>query len=196
MSKENKKPIIKKWWFWAIIVILVFSAIGSEGANDNNTTQENIEAVKEDTSAVEENTKEDTEVEEVEAEVTEAESNDDKEALKAAIKDKERLVWHGDVRNDVTGNWRLATFASSNPLQTFALEYYKAFFESNDEIHAVINKNEKVTGKISLLTSDLIDVTIHEYIDKEENDAKMLFNGNVLKEYWITISDGSIEEIR
>lgn len=36
---KNKKPIFKKWWFWAIIVVL-FIAIGTSG---NDTSTENVE---------------------------------------------------------------------------------------------------------------------------------------------------------
>lgn len=196
MPNKSKKPIIKRWWFWAIIVVLFFAILGLDDANDNNTAQDTVEGVKEETPTVEEAAKEDTKVEESEAETTEAETKDDKELLQEAIKEKESLVWRGDVRNDVTGNWRLATYASGNSLETFAAEYYKAFFESDDEIHAVIDKNAGVTGNISVLFSNIIDVTLHEYIDKEENDAKVLFGGRVLKEYWINLTDGSIEEIQ
>lgn len=40
---KNKKPIFKKWWFWAIIVVVLISAIGNSGddADKDVTTGEN-----------------------------------------------------------------------------------------------------------------------------------------------------------
>lgn len=43
MSEKTKKPIFKKWWFWAIIVIIVIGALGSGGERETpsaNTKQE------------------------------------------------------------------------------------------------------------------------------------------------------------
>lgn len=31
---RNKQPIFKKWWFWAIVVVVVFGAIGSRGSGE------------------------------------------------------------------------------------------------------------------------------------------------------------------
>ncbi|MFL1676181.1 DUF4352 domain-containing protein [Paenibacillus dendritiformis] len=31
-----KKPIFKRWWFWLIVVIVVFAAIGSQGNKEGN----------------------------------------------------------------------------------------------------------------------------------------------------------------
>lgn len=124
--------------------------------------------------------------------VDETNSNDE---LKKTIEDTYGLVWCGNVRNDVTGNWRLSEYSSSESLEAFALDYYNAYFENDKEIHAVINMTNKVTGKISAM-GDTITVTLHEYINGEEHDAKELFGGAVLKEYWITKSTGEIEEIQ
>lgn len=30
---KNKKPIFKKWWFWLIVVVFIFGAIGSGGSD-------------------------------------------------------------------------------------------------------------------------------------------------------------------
>ena len=35
---KNKKPIHKRWWFWAIIVVLILSAIGGGGSKDKDGT--------------------------------------------------------------------------------------------------------------------------------------------------------------
>ena len=128
--------------------------------------------------------------------VEETTANDEKAELKNALKDKESLEWFGDVRNDKTGNWRLAQYSSADSLETFAADYYHAFFESDDEIHAVINRSLNVTGRVSVIMDDTLDITLFDYVDKEEHDADMLFTGTLLKEYWVTISTGEIEEIQ
>ena len=35
-SKSNKKPIFKRWWFWAIIAVFVLACIGSLSNNHSN----------------------------------------------------------------------------------------------------------------------------------------------------------------
>lgn len=99
------------------------------------------------------------------------------------------------VRNDVTGNWRIATIAENIQIQDYALDYYKEYFQSDKEIHAIVNITLKTTTKLSVI-GDSIYVTIHEYVDKEEHDAKILFSGMVLKEYIIDMKSGKVEELR
>ena len=69
--------------------------------------------------------------------------------------------------SDVTGNWRVATIAENIEMQDYALDYYKEYFESDDEIHAIVNFNYKTTTKISVI-GNLLDVSVYEYVDKEE----------------------------
>ena len=97
-----------------------------------------------------------------------------------------------NVRNDVTGNWRIATIAENIEMQDYALDYYKEYFKSDDEIHAIVNFNYKTTTKISVM-GNLLDVSVYEYVDKEEHDAKLLFSGKLLKEYRRTADDGDID---
>ena len=123
-------------------------------------------------------------------------SVDQKEELKDALKKKESLVWFGDVQNDVTGNWRLAEYSESDSQESFAIDYYKAFFEDDKEIHAVINMTTRTTACLSMIDSNIIDVTIHDYIEGEEHDAKALFGGDVMKEFWVYIDSGKIEELK
>ena len=42
----------------------------------------------------------------------------------------------------------------------------------------------------------MLDVAIHDYVNKEEHDADKLFEGTLLKEYHINIDTGKIEEIQ
>ena len=75
------------------------------------------------------------------------------------------------------------------------LSYYKEYFKSDDEIHAIVNFNYKTTTKISVM-GNLLDVSVYEYVDKEEHDAKLLFSGMLLKEYHVNKDTGEIEEIQ
>lgn len=100
-----------------------------------------------------------------------------------------------DVRNDVTGNWRISTIAENVDIQEYALSYYKEYFKDDKEIHAIVNFNYKTTTKISVIGNTL-DVSIYDYVDGEEHDAKLLFSGTLLKEYSVNMDNGSIEEIQ
>lgn len=100
------------------------------------------------------------------------------------------------VRNDSTGKWRISKIAESAESTDYALDYYKTLFSADDEIHAIINFSKNTTTKISVISSELLDVTVQEYVDGEEHDAKLLFSGNLLKEYHINTSTGEIEEIQ
>ena len=77
----------------------------------------------------------------------------------------------------------------------YTLDYYKEYFKSDDEIHAIVNFNYKTTTKISVM-GNLLDVSVYEYVDKEEHDAKLLFSGMLLKEYHVNKDTGEIEEIQ
>ncbi len=99
------------------------------------------------------------------------------------------------VRNDVTGNWKKVLISEDIAIQEKALEYYNTYFDSEKEIHAVINFANNTTTKISVL-GDSLDVTIYEYVSKEEHDAKILFSGQLLAEYFVNMDTGEIEQIQ
>lgn len=100
-----------------------------------------------------------------------------------------------NVPNDVTGNWRITTIAENIQMQDYALDYYKEYFKSDNEIHAIVNFNYKTTTRISVM-GNLLDVAVYEYVNKEEHDAKLLFSGMLLKEYHVNKYTGEIEKIR
>ena len=169
-TKSNgKKPIFKKWWFWVIIVVILAAIFGNTGAKDGIE-----DGAKDATSSVEQQTEE-----------TQNESQSE-ESISFVV---------GKVNNDVTGNWRIATIAENIEIQDYALDYYKECFKSDDEIHAIVNFNYKTTTKISVM-GNLLDVSVYEYVDKEEHDAKLLFSGMLLKEYHVNKDTGEIEEIQ
>ena len=176
MGKEKKdkgaikKPFYKKWWFWVIVIIVLIGIIGNIGNKDNDT----------------ENTSPATTVETEATDDTQSKNNSEFDNINFVV---------GKVRNDVTGNWRISTIAENIEMQKFALDYYKTYFESDDEIHAIVNFNYNTTTKISVM-GNLLDVTVYEYVDKEEHDAKLLFSGTLLKEYHVNMDNGEIEEVQ
>lgn len=104
------------------------------------------------------------------------------------------VLFEDSVRNDTTGKWRLARFSESIDISEYALSYYKEYFKSDDEIHAVINFATKTTTNISCMNG-LLFVTTYEYVDKEEHDANKLFSGQMLSSYIIYLDNGDIEKI-
>lgn len=94
-----------------------------------------------------------------------------------------------DVRNDVTGNWKICLIADSVNIENYALDYYNTYFENENEIHAIVNFTYGTTSKIMKL-GNILNVAIYEYVDKEEHDAKILFSGMLLKEYYINADTG------
>ena len=98
------------------------------------------------------------------------------------------------VRNDTTGNWRISLIAENIDMSEYALDY-KQYFTDDSEIHFIVNFNYNTTTKIMVMGGDL-DVTVQEYVAKEEHDAKMLGSGTVLAEYFVNSETGEIEKVR
>ena len=106
------------------------------------------------------------------------------------------LYYYGKVQNDITGKWRYSGYTSTVAQENLALDYYKAFFESDDEIHALINYAAGNTARITVLDENTLDVTILEHIEGEEHNADTLFNGRVLVKYWVYKDTGKVTEIK
>lgn len=100
------------------------------------------------------------------------------------------------VRHDTTGNWRISLIATQQTPDSYALDYYNTLFSSDDEIHAVVNFSLNTTTRISVLFDGVLDVTVLEYVDGEEHDAKELFGGSLLTEYWVHTDTGEVENIQ
>lgn len=99
------------------------------------------------------------------------------------------------VRNDTTGNWRISLIAENIDMSEYALDYYKQYFTDDSEIHFIVNFNYNTTTKIMVMGSDL-DVTVQDYVSKEEHDANVLGSGTVLAEYFVNKETGEIEKVR
>ena len=93
------------------------------------------------------------------------------------------------VRNDTTGNWRIALIAESVEVKDIAFDYYKACFKDDSEIHFIVNFNNNTTSSIAV-AGNALHVTVREYVSGEEHDAKLLGGGTVLNEYWLDKAAG------
>ncbi|MCI9457598.1 MAG: hypothetical protein HFE44_11580 [Oscillospiraceae bacterium] len=183
MSKKEgvKKPIYKKWWFW-VIVLLGLSAIGNLGKeteDDSSSQSSSSQTTSVQSSSV--------------ASSSEIKGSSDRDSLNEALGDPSAL-FYDNVQNDVTGNWRLMVYSSPETIVDHAVEYYNAYFESDKEIHWAVNQELKTTSCISVVLGDL-HIDVHEYVDKEENDAKVLGGGKLLNSYIVNPSSGEIDNL-
>ena len=90
------------------------------------------------------------------------------------------------VRKDNTGNWRVSCIAENIDMSQYALD---------SEIHFIINFNYNTTTKI-MVSGGQLDVTVQDYVSKEEHDANVLGSGTVLTEYLVDKDTGEIEQIQ
>ena len=98
------------------------------------------------------------------------------------------------VRNDTTGKWRISLIAENIDMSEYALDYYKQYFTDDSEIHFIVNFNYNTTTKIMNMGGQL-DVTVQDYVPKEEHDANTLGSGTVLAEYLVDKETGEVEKI-
>lgn len=101
------------------------------------------------------------------------------------------------VRNDTTGNWRVVTIAENIKMQEYAVDYYNRYFEGNgsNEVHGIVNFTNNTTTKISDLGT-FLEVVVFDYVKGEEHDAKKLFSGNLLGQYFVDKDTAEIEVIQ
>lgn len=100
-----------------------------------------------------------------------------------------------DVRNDVTGNWKISTIAEDVQMVDYALSYYKKYFRDDNEVHGIVNFNYNTTTCITYMGGQIY-VTVHDYVKGEEHDANLLFSGTVLADYVVYADNGDIEQIQ
>ena len=126
------------------------------------------------------------------------ELTDKQEALREAFKDNVcdgSATFYESVRNDKTGNWRELVYYGSENILDHVPEYYAAYFKDDNEIHIVVNLGLKTTAVLNMMPGNIIDVTIHEYVDKEEHDAAMIATGMLYGQYWVHLDTGEVEKI-
>ena len=203
MKKEKekiKKPWYKRKLIWAIIIIVFIMAIGSNGESTSaENTKKNTAAA--DTQQQPNTESADTTKDEDKAQAAVSQDTSEQKEDAAADAEDQTSAIDGikftvsDVRNDKTGNWRISLIAENIEMQNCALDYYKHYFKDDKEIHAIVNFNYNTTTKISVVGNKL-DVSVFEYVKKEEHDANLLFSGQLLKEYLVDKETGAVEEVK
>lgn len=173
MSEDKpatKTPIYKKWWFW-VIIVFVFICIGA-GASGT---------------AVQEITENQDQ--------SQGKNKDSEPTAEPKNEELAKLNLHPQsVRNDVTGKWRISVIASPTAVGKYAYDYYKEYIENDDEIHFITNLTLKTTTKIAKTPAG-VNVTVYEYVDSEEHDAKKLASGKVLTDDYYDSKTGEKIEL-
>ena len=103
-------------------------------------------------------------------------------------------IFHANVRNDKTGNWRLATISENVDIQEYILSYYQTYFKDDSELHFIVNMTRKITTRISCI-GDMLYISQYDYLDDEEHDAILLGSGTHLGQSRIYMDNGDIEKI-
>lgn len=207
MAKKEKvqKPLYKKWWFWVVAVSLV-GAVGTglfgggttdAGPSDappppaetqkGETEQEPVVTPEPSTSQAPADSAPGTQEPPAET----GPEPDAREALDDALGG---TTFYENVRNDVTGKWRVLVFYSAENIVDHATEYYNTYFSSDDEIHIAVNLGLKTTSVMNV-SGGVMSIGVHEYIDKEEHDAKVLGGGELLKSYTVNLETGETEDV-
>lgn len=181
MKKKVLKIVVG---FFAILIILgIISTAFSSGDNAKNSSEKNETNVPVPNSEVAS-----------QEPSTVSESSEISDDIPASVSGVD-VTFASSINGDVTGNWRLARVATDKETQDYALDYYKAFFKSDDEIHWIVNFSNNTTASIKCM-GDLLFVDTFDYVKGEELSAKDIGSGTLLSEYQITISTGDIEKIQ
>ena len=199
-KRPIKKPFYKKKWFWIVLAVILVAGFSFQNdSNKENTSAVNPEPIN--TTALESTVypSVETAMPTMLVTPTDVAPTPNHRTNMYGISDGNieqigNILFDNVVRNDTTGNWRLARLAANVQIEKYALSYYKKYFTNDSEIHGIVNFITNTTTRLSC-SSDILFITIHEYVDKEEHDAKVLFGGDVLKEYWIYTDNGDIELI-
>lgn len=174
-KKALKKPIYKKVWFWIIVVLVVFAAFGSSGdkndeqpdASDKTSTSETVSS-------------------------TEApDDTDDTGDAPAASSLDVDVTFYDTFKNDTTGKWRKALVSTSEDIQEYALDYYQEYFKSDDEVHVIYNFSLNTVNCLTV-NGDTLFISITDYVDDEEHDAKAACGGTHLGDLQISIESGEV----
>ena len=205
MAKKEKaqklqKPLYKKWWFWVIVVCLVGAAGSGLSGGDKpvepgpSTSQTPPAETKQEPEAPPAETSQAPADSTPETSELPAETEPEPDAREALDDALGGTTFYENVRNDVTGKWRVLVFYSAENIVDHAVEYYNAYFSADDEIHIAVNLGLKTTSVMNVSGGGMY-VSVHEYIDKEEHDAKVLGGGDLLKSYTVNLETGEIEDV-
>lgn len=187
VADKPKKPFYKKWWFWVIVAVVVIAAVGGSGGKDAEQPEDPTSATVTDGSMSAAGPA-DISAEapgEVDGESDDSDGDDAADALDFNVN------FFNEFHNDSTGRWRKALVATGDQIQDYALDYYNAYFKSDDEVHVIYNFSLNTVNCLTVL-GDVLNVSITDYIDGEEHDANIACGGTSLGNYHINIDTGEI----
>lgn len=171
-KKASKKPIYKKVWFWIIVVLVVFAALGSSGDKDNEQSDASNKTSTSET-------------------VSSTEAPDDTGDAPAASSLDVDVTFYDTFKNDTTGKWRKALVSTNEDIQEYALDYYQEYFKSDDEVHVIYNFSLNTVNCLTV-NGDTLFINITDYVDDEEHDAKAACGGTHLGDLQISIESGEV----
>lgn len=88
----------------------------------------------------------------------------------------------------------MASVATDHRIEDYVIDYANEFFKSDDEIHFVYNftlKTENVVRK----NGNELTVTVNDYVEDEEHDAKLAGTGQQLDYFIINMDTGEITRL-
>lgn len=202
IKKEKIKSVAKALGSFVLLAFVSFLIQGFTNSPEGNISNENKE---QSTIETQDNISNDESNNQNEIDSNETESND----TNVTTIQRENIIGTSNknykdidtskpssVRNDKTGNWRLSRVATTENIVEYTKSYYENNFSDDKEIHAIVNFTLNTTTKVSKVLDNILSVTVHEYVDKEEHDANELFSGMVLADYFVYLDNGDIEEIK
>ena len=113
-----------------------------------------------------------------------------------SIADFPEKITLSSMRNDATGNWKLARIATSETIEEYTISYYDEYFEKqgSNEVHWIVNFTNHTTTSIKNL-SGILFIDVFEYVDGDEHDAHAIGDGMKLTSYMVYTDNGDIERV-
>lgn len=108
----------------------------------------------------------------------------------------EDITFYDEFRNDKTGKWREALIVVAEPAEKYAVDYYKNYFKSDDEIHFIYNFQLNTVNVLKKAGPDTILLSVYDYVSGEEHDAAKAAGGHFLGEYSIDLNTGESKKLR
>ena len=213
MKKEKpKKKVSKKVIFFVLlfwVVIIISAGMSSEQEklqkeNKNSSAQSTaqvasaVSAVSSvSSSSAAESTEPDTSADEA-APVDVPEETPGKayaavQSADTSVLDDMDIKVH-NVSDDVTGNARRTFVTTTKSAEEYAIAYYKEYFESDKEIHFLLNFYSNTMSIISN-SGNFLDVRICEHVDGEEHSGKTIGRGQLYAEYYVNLETGEIKQL-
>ena len=193
-GEDNSKT--KKMAFISLGCFILFFVLTGVTAPDTSTNEDSSVAQESsDNKEIADN--EESKKNDSKEETAATENKDDKSTLREDFNKslgETTPTWYESVRNDKTGNWReLVVYSDKSIDKDLAIAYANAYFESDQEVHFIVNLYLKTTTTINKY-GNMLSVTCHEYKDKEEHDAVELGAGTVLNEFTVNMDTGELVE--